>query len=172
MNKQTAVVQVPEIRHRILLLRGEKVILDTDLAAFYGVTTKRLNEQVKRNRTRFPEDFVFQLTAEEKAEVVAKCDHLSNLKYSKALPQAFTEHGALMAAGVLNSPRAVAVSVFIVRAFIQLREAVIEHKELTRRLAALERHLGKHDSQIAQLLTAIRQILGPVKVPKKRRIGF
>lgn len=103
MTRRSAVVAVGEIRDRILLVRGERVILDVDLAAFYGVATKRLNEQVRRNRARFPEDFVFQLSADEKAEVVANCDHLSNLKYSRTLPKAFTEHGALMAASVLSS---------------------------------------------------------------------
>jgi len=94
---------------------GQKVILDADLAKLYGVTTKRLNQQVKRNRERFPEDFMFQLTTEEKAEVVANCDHLSRLKFSPASPYAFTEHGAVMAASVLNTPRAIEVSIFVVR---------------------------------------------------------
>ncbi len=104
------------------LLRGQKVILDADLGKFYGVSTKRLNEQIRRNNARFPEDFTFQLTLEEKAEVVANCDHLSKLKFSPALSLAFTEHGAIMAATVLNSPRAIEMSVLVVRAFIKLRE--------------------------------------------------
>jgi hypothetical protein len=172
MAKRSAVVAVGEIRNRILLIRGERVILDSDLAAFYGVPTKRLNEQVRRNRARFPEDFVFPLTAGKKAEVVANCDHLSTLKYSRALPHAFTEHGALMAASVLNSERAVNVSVFIVRAFVELREVVAHHKELARRLLELERRLGTHDAQIAEVVAAVRQLLSPRSVPKKRRIGF
>ena len=97
-------------------------MLDTDLADLYGVTTKRLNEQVRRNRERFPKDFLFQLTETEKAEVVANCDHLTKLKFSPNPPYAFTEHGAIMAASVLNSPSAVEVSVYVVRAFVQLRE--------------------------------------------------
>lgn len=101
-----AIARVAAIESRILLVRGEKVIVDADLAEFYGVPTKRLNEQVKRNRERFPGDFVFLMIAEEKQEVVAKCDHLSNLKYSKTLPYVFTEHGALMARS-LTSPEAV-----------------------------------------------------------------
>ena len=101
------VIQVEAIERRILLIHGQKVMLDADLADFYGVQTKRLNEQVKRNRKRFPSDFLFRLTEEERDEVVAKCDHLSRLKYSSTLPYAFTEHGAVMAASVLNSDRAI-----------------------------------------------------------------
>ena len=97
-------VQLKDVERTILTIRGHKVILDADLSKLYGVSTKRLNEQVRRNRDRFPEDFMFQLTSEEKKEVVAICDHLSNLKFSAALPLAFTEHGALMAASVLNIP--------------------------------------------------------------------
>ena len=104
--ERTGIVPVEEVHRRIVVIRGGKVILDTDLANLYGVTTKRLNEQVKRNVERFPADFMFQLTNEEKAEVVANCDHLVRLKYSPMLPYAFTEHGAIMAASVLNSERA------------------------------------------------------------------
>jgi hypothetical protein len=166
------IIPVGKIEQRILLIRGEKVIVDADLAEFYGVPTKRLNEQVKRNRERFPEDFMFQLTAAEKAGVVANCDHLSQLKFSKALPYAFTEHGTIMAASVLNSPRAVEVSVFIVRAFVRLRRAITEHKELARKIAQLERRLMDHDDQILSLVQAIRQLMSPEPPPKKRRIGF
>jgi hypothetical protein len=167
-----AMIPVGKIEQRIFLIRGEKVIIDTDLAGFYGVPTKRLNQQVKRNRGRFPDDFVFQLTAEEKAEVVAKCDHLTKLKYAKTLPYAFTEHGAIMAAGVLNSERAVEVSIFIVRAFVRLRRAISEHKELAGKIAQLERHLGDHDEAIIILIQAIKQLMSPVLPPKRRRIGF
>jgi hypothetical protein len=165
-------VKVGYIERRILLIRGEKVIIDADLAGFYGVTTKRLNEQVKRNRRRFPTDFVFRLTEAEKSEVVAKCDHLAKLKYSNSLPYAFTEHGALMAASVLNTLRAVEVSVFVVRAFVRLRETLVSHSELARRLYELERRLADHDEQILSLVSAIRQLMSPAPVPKKRRIGF
>ena len=160
-------VKVTEIQQRILLIRGEKVIIDADLARFYGVATRRLNEQVKRNRDRFPEDFVFRLTAREKSEVIAKCDHLANLKYAKVLPFAFTEHGALMAASVLNTARAVEVSVFVVRAFVNLRRTISEHKELARRLIQLERRLVDHDTQILSLIEAIKQLMSPASVPKK-----
>ena len=172
MAKTKAVIAVGKIEQRILLIRGEKVIIDADLAEFYGVPTKRLNEQVKRNKDRFPKDFMFQLKAPEKAEVVANCDHLSKLKFSRALPYAFTEHGAIMAASVLNSPRAIEVSVFIVRAFVKMRRTIAEHKELARKIAQLERRLADHDDQILSLVQAIRQFLDPEPPPRRRRIGF
>jgi hypothetical protein len=172
MSEKKAMVPVGKIEQRILLIRGEKVIVDADLAEFYGVPTKRLNEQVKRNKDRFPDDFMFQLSAEEKTEVVANCDHLSKLKYSSSLPYVFTEHGAIMAASVLNSPRAVEVSVFIVRAFVKLRRMIAENKELSRRIVQIERHLAEHDNQIMELVQAIKQLLKPDPLPKKRRIGF
>jgi hypothetical protein len=115
------------------------------LAQFYGVSTRRLNEQVKRNQHRFPEDFIFQLMPEEKAEVIANCDHLSKLKFSKGLPYVLTEHGAIMAASVLNSQRAVEVSVFIVWAFVALRRAISQHKELSNKIAQLEKRLAIHN---------------------------
>jgi len=147
-------------------------MVDADLAEAYGVTTRRLNEQVRRNRNRFPDDFMFPLTPEEKTEVVANCDHLEKLKFSKAMPLVFTEHGAIMAASVLNSPKAVEVSVFVVRAFVQLRETIAEHKELARKIAELERRLGDHDEQIVVLVEAIKQLMNPEPPPKIRRIGF
>lgn len=172
MPQKRAIVPVAKIEKRILLIRGEKVIVDTDLAEFYGVPTKRLNEQVKRNKARFPDDFMFKLSAKEKAEVVANCDHLSKLKYSKTLPYAFTEHGSIMAASVLNSKRAVEVSVYIVRAFVKIRRMIAENKELSRKIVQIERHLADHDEQIIELIKAIKQLLKPEAPPKKRRIGF
>ena len=172
MSEKKAMVPVAKIEQRILLIRGEKVIVDADLAEFYGVPTKRLNEQVKRNKDRFPDDFMFQLSVEEKSEVVANCDHLSKLKYSSFLPYVFTEHGAIMAASILNSRRAVEVSVFIVRAFVKLRRMIAENKELSRRIVQIERHLAEHDNQIMELVKAIKQLLKPDPLPKKRRIGF
>ena len=172
MARDKTVVRIGRIQQRILLIRGEKVIVDADLAEAYGVTTKRLNEQVKRNGARFPEDFMFQLTAEEKAEVVANCDHLQKLKFAKALPSAFTEHGAIMAASVLHSPQAVEVSVFVVRAFVQLREVIAGHQELAREIEQLERKLTDHDEQILVMVEAIKQLISPELPPKRRRIGF
>jgi hypothetical protein len=164
------------IASRILLIRGQKVMVDADLAELYGVSTKRLNEQVRRNASRFPADFMFALTAAEKAEVVANCDHLARLKFSPTLPSAFTEHGALMAASVLNTTRAVEVSVYIVRAFVQLRELIASNKDLARRLDELEARIGKkldsHDQAIVGLINAMRELMKPTEPLTKRKIGF
>lgn len=162
------IIPVEVIERKILLIRGEKVMLDADLAALYGVTTKRLNEQVKRNRERFPNDFMFQLTEEEKAEVVANCDHLKRLKFSPALPYAFTEHGAIMLASVLNSPIAVQTSVLVVRAFVKLREMLATHKDLAKKLDEMEK---KYDMQFKVVFDAIRELMRPPE-PKRRKIGF
>jgi hypothetical protein len=148
------------------------VIVDADLAHFYGVSTKRLNEQVRRNRDRFPVDFMFRLTEAEKVEVVAKCDHLASLRFSKALPHAFTEHGAIMAASVLNSPRAVEMSVFVVRAFVAIRRAITVNSQIAQKVALLERRLADHDDQILLLVRAIKELAAPPPAPGRRKIGF
>ena len=165
----TSLLPVERIGQRILFLRGQKVMLDSDLAEIYGVTTKRLNEQVKRNKERFPKDFMFLLTTEEKAEVVANCDHLQSLKYSPNLPYVFTEHGAIMLASVLNSTVAVKASLQVVRAFVRLREILATHKELARKLQELEK---KYDSQFGAVFEAIRQLMEPAPSWPKRKIGF
>ncbi|THB69899.1 MAG: ORF6N domain-containing protein [Gammaproteobacteria bacterium] len=163
------------IASKIIVIRGQKVMIANDLAELYGVTTKRLNEQVKRNIERFPEDFVFQLSEKEKQEVVANCDHLNNLKFSKALPYAFTEHGAIQAANVLNSSQAAEVSVYVVRAFIRLRELLSTNKELLHKFKELElrieRKLEDHDQTITGILRTIHQLMIP-EDSKKRPIGF
>lgn len=159
------------IETRILTIRGQRVMADTDLAEVYGVPTKRLNEQVKRNAERFPEDFAFRLTPEEKTELVANCDRFSRLKHSTALPLVFTEHGAIMAANVLNSQRAIEASVQVVRAFVRMREVLATHKDLARKVDALERKHGTHDAQIKAIFEAIRALMDPPKTPR-RRIGF
>ncbi|HPA71209.1 MAG TPA: ORF6N domain-containing protein [Spirochaetota bacterium] len=160
------------IEHRILVIRGLRVMLDADLAELYNVPTKRLNEQVKRNMVRFPSDFVFRLTAAEKVEVVANCDHLAGLKFSKTLPHAFTEHGAIMAACVLNSPRAVEMSVFIVRAFIKLRETLSTSRALAGKLAELEEKVGSHNGKIQAIISTIRMLMGEKDASPRRKIGF
>lgn len=172
MAKSKKLVKIGKIQQRILLIRGEKIIIDADLAEAYGVTTKALNQAIRRNIGRFPSDFMFRLTKEEKHEVVTNCDHLKKLKYSPVTPRAFTEHGAIMAASVLNSPKAIEVSVFVVRAFVQLREMIAGHKELARKISKLERKLGNHDEQIMVLIEAIKQLMDPKPLPKTRRIGF
>ncbi|HKF50797.1 MAG TPA: ORF6N domain-containing protein [Candidatus Acidoferrales bacterium] len=171
MPKTRAIVPAGRIESRILLIRGHKVMLDLDLAELYHVGTKRLNEQVKRNKSRFPADFMFQLTAKEKAEVVANCDHLKRLKFSPTLPYAFTEHGTIMVASVLNSPRAIEVSVYVVRAFIKLREMLGTHKKLALKLAELEKRIEANDEEITALFEAIRQLVEP-PTKSQRRIGF
>ena len=172
MSKPKALVKVGKIKQSILLIRGEKVIIDSDLADAYGVTTKALNQAIRRNAGRFPPDFMFRLTKAEKQEVVTNCDHLKNLKFSPVNPNAFTEHGAIMAASVLNSSKAIEVSVFVVRAFVQLREVIAGHKELARKIAKLERKIGDHDEQIVVLFETIKQLIDPKPSPKNRRIGF
>ena len=170
---ESAVHPDPErIEQSILLIRGQKVMLDTDLAELYGASTKAFNQAIKRNGDRFPPDFMFRLTDEEKREVVTNCDHLRKLKFSNALPAAFTEHGAIMAATVLNTPRAITVSVFVVRAFVKVRELVNTQKEFARKLEDLERKLVEHDEKFSVVLAAIRELMEPTAVPPKRRIGF
>jgi phage regulator Rha-like protein len=137
MPGKKSIVPIERIERAILLIRGQKVMLDADLAELYGVSTKRLNEQVKRNRNRFPSDFMFKLNSQEKAEVVANCDHLHKLKYSTVMPYAFTEHGTIMLASVLNSQKAIEVSIYVVRAFVKLREMLKTHKELANKLSQL-----------------------------------
>ena len=127
-------ISVDLVEPLILLIRGQKVILANDLAESYGVTTKALNQAVRRNAKRFPADFLFQLTREEKQEVVTNCDHLKKLKFSPQRPYAFTEHGAIMAATVLNSERAVEMSVFVVRAFVRLRQTVATNSDAPAKL--------------------------------------
>ena len=163
-----SLIPTERIEKRIFLLRGRKVMLDIDLANLYGVPTKAMNQAVKRNKDRFPSDFMFRLSKEEKAEVVTNCDHLSNLRFSPALPYAFTEHGILMLSSVLNSKRAVQVNIEIMRAFVHLREMISSHKDLARRLEELEK---KYDSQFKVVFDAIRELM---TVPETRhhRIGF
>ncbi|MBE0619785.1 MAG: ORF6N domain-containing protein [Burkholderiales bacterium] len=170
-----ALVVTAQIARQILVIRGQKVILDADLAVLYGVQTRRLNEQVRRNAERFPEDFVFQTSPTEFASLKSQFA-TSSWGGTRKLPLAFTEHGAIMAAMVLNSPRATEVSVYVVRAFVQLRDALLTHKELAKRLdeleSRLERKLATHDQAITGILEAIRQLMAPPEPMKKRRIGF
>ena len=167
--KQTVLAK--QVERRILLIRGQKAMLDSDLAALYGVGTKVLNQAVKRNRERFPEDFMFRLTLKEKREVVTICDHLWRLKFSPTLPYAFTEHGAVMLANVLNSSRAIRTSIQVVRAFDRLRQLLTTHRKLAQKLTELEQRLEGHDHQIRSIFDAIRELMAPPRSPR-RRIGF
>lgn len=167
-------IPLERIASFILLVRGHKVLLDADLATLYGVTTKRLNEQVRRNRERFPEDFVFPLSQEEYESLRSQFATLKpgRGQHRKYLPYVFTEHGAIMAAAVLNTPRAVEMSLYVVRTFVRLREMLASNQALKRKLDELERKLGAHDQAITGILNAIRELMTPPEPPKKRRIGF
>ena len=171
MKNSLAVIPVERVEQTIVRIRDEKVILDADLAKLYGVSTKRLNEQVKRNRERFPEDFMFQLTIEEARSTQRLRSQIATLKRGQHLkyrPLAFTEHGAIMAANVLNSKRAVQVSVQIVRAFIKLRQILASNEELARKLNELEK---KYDRQFKIVFDAIRELMTP-SPPLIKPIGF
>ena len=149
----TTLIPSERIEQSILLIRGHKVMLDADLAQLYGVPTKVLNQAVKRNKNRFPPDFMFQLTEAEKDGVVTVCDHLRRLRFSPSLPHAFTEYGAIMLATVLNSQRAIEASIYVVRAFVRLREALATHRAVARKLAELERRIESHDEHIQSPLS-------------------
>ncbi len=172
-------VSIELVATKILVIRGKKVMLDRDLAELYGVTTKRLNEQVRRNSKRFPCDFMFQLTENEKSDVVAKCDHLQALKFSYQLPYVFTEQGVAMLSSVLNSERAIDVNIAIMRAFVRLREILLTHKDLAAKIEALElkyknhdMKLSEYDAHIEAIFEAIKQLMAPPLVPEKPKIGF
>jgi hypothetical protein len=163
---------VPRIENRIFLVRGQKVLIDYDLAALYAVEVRALNQAVKRNKKRFPSDFIFQLTVKENEELKSQTvTSKSSRGGRRHLPYAFTEHGAIMAASVLNSPRAVEMSVFVVRAFVRLREALASHKALAAKFAELEQRLETHDKAIGEIIDAIRALMTPPEKPV-RQIGF
>jgi len=172
MSRDVSIVPVGRIEQRIFLIRGQKVMLDADLAELYGVETRVLNQAVKRNPGRFPKDFLFQLTAAEavvlRSQAVMSKPGRGGRRHR---PYAFTEHGALMAASVLNSQRAVKASIYVVRAFVKLREMLATHRVLASRLAELERKLDTHDRQILTLIDAIRELMAPPE-PKRKPIGF
>jgi len=160
------------IESLILTLRGQKVILDLNLAEIYGVETRVLNQAVKRNADRFPEDFSFDLTREEILRISQTVTSLPNLKFSKQV-QAFTEHGALMAASVLNSPAAVEMSVFVIRAFVRAREQLAANAAILKRLAEIDKTLLEHDSALRTIWTKLQPLLAPPPEPPRKRIkGF
>jgi len=166
-------IQAEHITRTILLLRGQRVILDAELATLYGVTTKALNQAVKRNAERFPEDFLFRLDRMEVEALNRSQSVTGSQKHRdpRFPPFAFTEHGAIMAATIVNSPRAVEMSLYVVRAFVKLREILASNAELARKLAELERKLEGHDEAITAILSAIRELMNPPQ-PKRRGIGF
>jgi hypothetical protein len=171
MPKRPATLAVP-VESRILILRHHRVILDNDLAELYNVPVKRLNEQVRRNRQRFPADFMFQLTAQEdqilRSQIATSKKQHGDRRYP---PYAFTEHGAIMAATVLNSKRAIEMSVFVVRAFVRMREMLANNRQLAAKINQLEYRLETHDSAIQELIDAIKELMAPAGTPR-RKIGF
>jgi hypothetical protein len=173
--------KISSIESAIYLLRGQRVMLDSDLAAIYGVSTRQLNQQLKRNRSRFPDDFAFQLSTEEFRNLKSQIATSSLMSQSvtssghggrRKLPWAFTEHGALMLASVLNSEVAVQASVRVVRAFVKLREMIAANAQLAAKLEELERRFDSHDEAIANLFATLKQLVEPSEAPKKREIGF
>jgi hypothetical protein len=164
--------KIANLQGAIHLIRGQRVMLDFDLAMIYGVTTKRLNEQLKRNRLRFPAGFAFQLTVQEFGTLKSQIATSSSHGGKRKLPWVFTEHGALMLASVLNSAIAVQASVRVVRAFVRLREMVAANAQLAAKLEELERRFDSHDEAIANLFATLKQLLEPSEAPKRREIGF
>jgi len=172
MSHNTELIPAPDIAPLIRSVRGQRVILDTDLAQIYGVPTKALNQAVKRNRQRFPEDFMFRLAGKE-AETLNRSQYVTasrrNVRY---LPYAFTEHGALMAANILNSPRAVSMSVYVIRAFVKMREHLAANAAILKRLAEIDKTLLLHDAALRDIYQKLRPLLEPPPLPPKPEIGF
>lgn len=160
------------IESRIFYVRGKKVMVDADLAVLYGVPTKRLNEQVQRNKDRFPDDFTFRLTEAEKNELVAFCDRFKGLKHSTLPPWAFTEQGVAMLSSVLKSEKAVQVNIQIMRTFTKIRELAASNELIRQKIEELEKKYDKHEAQFKVVFEAIRQLLEPPPAPPKRPIGF
>jgi hypothetical protein len=169
--EEPSVVDVQKIESLIYLIRGQKVMLDADLAELYGVETRVLKQAVRRNRNRFPSDFMFELTNEENRSLRSQNVILKRGRYSKYLPFAFTEQGVAMLSSVLNSERAIEVNIAIMRVFVRLREMMATHKELALKLRELESRIQDHDEQILAIFEAIRQLMIPPETARKR-IGF
>jgi hypothetical protein len=169
-DRDTALMPFGHIARSILILRGQRVLLDNDLARLYSVETRRLNEQVRRNRARFPADFIFELTSEEFANLKSQ-SATSSWGGRRKRPLAFTEHGAIMAATVLNSPRAAEMTIYVVRAFVQLRDLLASNRQLATKFAELERKVSSHDQAIVGIVEALREFMHP-PAPKRRPIGF
>lgn len=173
MAKTKSLVKIPDeiIINKIIVLRDKKVMIDRDLAQLYGVTTKRLNEQVKRNLKRFPDDFMFQITREEKEEIILQFEHLSALKFSPSLPYVFTEHGAVMLASVLNSDKAIEVNIQIVRVFTQIRQMLADNTELRLEIEKIRKKLDNHDKNIEVVFKYLDELLEKKEKPRKQ-IGY
>jgi len=173
MANEITYTPIRRIEDLIFLVRGQRVMLDSDLALVYGVTTSRLNEQVRRNAARFPESFAFRLTEEEFARLMSQFATSNKGRGGRRkLPWVFTEHGALQLANVLRSKTAVQASIRVVQAFVAMREQLAAHKELAAKLAELERRIAGHDEAIRDLFETIRQLIEPPLPEKRREIGF
>lgn len=175
IHDEASIIRIQCAERLILLIRGQKVILDSDLAELYGVPTKRLNEQVRRNKERFPSDFMFQLTLEE-AERLRSQFATSNMQAGRGgrryLPYVFTEHGAMMAAGVLNSPQAIQTSIFVVRAFVRLRHILASQEDLAAKVKRLQKTVQNHDKQIVAIVDTIQLLMPVLEEPPKEPFGF
>jgi len=171
MAAKRELIPIGQIAQSIHLLRGQKVMFDSDLAALYGVTTGNLNKAVARNRDRFPSDFCFRIRRDEARNLIFQFGISKSRGGRRHLPYAFTEQGVAMLSSVLNSPRAVKVNIAIMRAFVKLRETLESNRELAHKFAELERRVGKHDEEIAAVIDAIRQLMAPPERPR-REIGF
>jgi hypothetical protein len=175
MVKNTSIEVIPDevIISKIILLRDKKVMLDRDLAELYGVTTKRLNEQVKRNIKRFPEDFMFRITEEEKADIILQINHLNNLKFSTVLPFVFTEYGAVMLASVLNSDKAIEVNIQIVRVFTQITKMLSDNTEIRFEIEKIKKKLENNDKNIELVFQYLDELLNKEEITQPRKlIGF
>ena len=175
MTSQSELTVAPDIARLIHSVRDQRVILDADLAALYGVPTQRLNEQIKRNASRFPSDFLCRLTSDEAERCWRSRSQIATLKRGqniKYLPYAFTEHGALMAANILSSPRAVAMSVYVIRAFVKMREDIAANFAILRRLAEIDKTLLVHDVTLREILENLRPLLEPPPPAPRPEIGF
>jgi len=176
MTKSKSLVKIPDeiILNKIIVLRDKKVMIDRDLAELYGVTTKRLNEQVKRNLKRFPDDFMFQITKEEKEEIVLQFEHLNGLKFSASLPYVFTEHGAVMLASVLNSDKAIEVNIQIVRVFTHIRQLLADNTELRLEIEKIKNKVDNHNKNIELVFQYLDELLEKQENPTPRTVikGF
>ncbi|NQU16922.1 MAG: ORF6N domain-containing protein [Candidatus Saganbacteria bacterium] len=159
---------IERIENKIFVIRKHKIMIDRDLAELYQVSTKALNQAVKRNKNRFPKEFMFRLAKEEKNELVTNCDRLAMLKHSSVLPYVFTEHGVAMLSSVLNSKRAIKINILIMKTFIKLRELISSHKDILQKIDSLEK---KYDGQFRLVFDAIRNLMLPPE-KSKRKIGF
>jgi hypothetical protein len=171
MKEENKLMSIELIQSKIIVIRGERVMIDRDLAKLYGVSTKALNQAVTRNIKRFPSDFMFRATKDEKDELVTNCDRFRSLKHSSVMPRAFTEQGVAMLSSVLNTDRAIEVNIVIMRAFVQLRKISSSQKQLSKKLQEIEARLAEHDENIEVIFEVILQLMSPPEKPRKK-IGF